>query len=374
MSTTTSTRRVPRPTPVVRRAVVRDLTARQAAEPIDVEFDVRTAYDFLVSLVLEEEPELLPEDAEWLAAARASLSDGVRRELARMFRDSETHHMGLGAALIPLVVADPGVRTAADVVALAGRIGAAEIVGASCEIGAHDRAVSLATGALGGDAGAHDELVAICPEKSRPALERLLSDPEGELRSIRRVLRAWSERFVAIEPRVARMLERDVASRRGDAAGAPGAPVADLVEHVTGGVRFTPETGITRVILAPSYFARPCNYLFGERDWRMYCYPLADAALDGDPSALPGATIRLFKALGDETRLRILRSLGDGDLYLTEIAERMALSKPTVRHHMILLRAAGLVTVTETGGLTYYSLRRDRIADATPDLQRLLGA
>jgi len=377
----TGTRRHPesRTAPVVRRAAVRDLSTRTAAEPVTIEFDVRTAYEFLVSLVIQEDPELLPEDAAWLAASRESLSDALRRDLGRTFGDPESGEAGVSLALMPLIVADRTVRTAADVVALAGRLVAEDlVVGATCEMNDHthdesdhERARVLASKALAGDADARDELVGSWPDKARPTLLRLLEDPDGELRSLRRVLRAWAERFVTIESRVARMLERDEAARRAEATDLP---VADVVERVTGGVRFVPESGVTRVILAPSYFARPYNYLFGEQGWRMYCYPLVDAALDGDPSALPSATLRLFKALGDETRLRILRSLGDGDLYLTEIADRMALSKPTVRHHMLLLRAAGLVTVTETGGLTYYSLRRDRIADATPDLQRLLGA
>ena len=46
------------------------------------------------------------------------------------------------------------------------------------------------------------------------------------------------------------------------------------------------------------------------------------------------------------------------DHYLTEIASALELSKPTIKHHLALLRAAGLVTLTEEGGLSYYSLRR----------------
>ena len=72
--------------------------------------------------------------------------------------------------------------------------------------------------------------------------------------------------------------------------------------------------------------------------------------------------------------MRIIRFLADGDLHLTEIAERMGLSKPTVKHHLAKLRAAGLLTMTVTGGLTNYSLRRDRVAEAGPDLARYLGA
>jgi DNA-binding transcriptional ArsR family regulator len=147
----------------------------------------------------------------------------------------------------------------------------------------------------------------------------------------------------------------------------------EFVERATGGVRGVAEPATRRLIMAPCYFGRPYNYFFGDRVTKVICYPVSEAAI-GDAGALPTATVRLFKALGDESRLRILRLLSDGDLYLTEIAERMSLSKPTVSHHMVQLRAAGLVSVTETGGLTYYTLRRERLADASVDLQRLLGA
>ena len=73
-----------------------------------------------------------------------------------------------------------------------------------------------------------------------------------------------------------------------------------------------------------------------------------------------------------ETRLRILKLLADRDLYLTEIAQQLELSKPTIKHHLALLRAAGLVTVVEAGSVLYYTLRRDRIEAASADLSRFL--
>ena len=222
-------------------------------------------------------------------------------------------------------------------------------------------AVALAQRVLDGERELRDEAVAAWPDEYRGALGRLLDDPDGEVRALRRVLRAWRERFEPIEARVARMEERDVAGRRADLERLP---LADFVEQATGGVRWVPEPGTRRLYLSPSYFARPYNYVFGGRDWHMFAYPLAESALDGDGGAVPAASVRLFKALGDESRLRILHLLASGDLYLTEIAERMGLSKPTVSHHLALLRAAGLVTITEAGALTYYSLRRDRVADA----------
>ena len=129
-----------------------------------------------------------------------------------------------------------------------------------------------------------------------------------------------------------------------------------------------------RVILAPSYFSRPYNYLLGGDGWRLFGYPIADAVLDGaDPSAPPLAVVRLHRALGDDTRLRMLKLLSSRDWYLTEIAQQLELSKPTIKHHLILLRAAGLVTLTEEGGLSYYSLRRATIKTIGDSLREFLG-
>ena len=44
-----------------------------------------------------------------------------------------------------------------------------------------------------------------------------------------------------------------------------------------------------------------------------------------------------------------------------------------MKHHLALLRAAGLVTVTEAGGLTYYSLRRERLEEGGGELRRYLA-
>ena len=108
-------------------------------------------------------------------------------------------------------------------------------------------------------------------------------------------------------------------------------------------------------------------------DFRFFGYPVSDEALEAaDPLAAPQAVVRLHRALGDETRLRILKLLAGRDLYLTEIAQQLELSKPTIKHHLALLRSAGLVTITESGTVIYYSLRRNRLDDASADIKRFL--
>ena len=127
------------------------------------------------------------------------------------------------------------------------------------------------------------------------------------------------------------------------------------------------------MILAPSYFSRPYNFLMSASDFRLFGYPVSDEALEAvDPLAAPQSVVRLHRALGDETRLQILKLLAGRDLYLTEIAQQLELSKPTIKHHLALLRSAGLVTITESGTVVYYSLRRNRLDDASADIKRFL--
>ena len=69
-------------------------------------------------------------------------------------------------------------------------------------------------------------------------------------------------------------------------------------------------------------------------------------------------TLGLFKALSDDTRLKILRALNEKDMYVELLAERLQLSAPTVSFHMKKLLAAGLVDVRREQYYTMYSLRR----------------
>lgn len=64
----------------------------------------------------------------------------------------------------------------------------------------------------------------------------------------------------------------------------------------------------------------------------------------------------LFKALNDPTRRQILDLLRESDLNAGEIAERFDMSKPSISHHLDLLRQAGLVESVKQGQFIMYSL------------------
>lgn len=64
----------------------------------------------------------------------------------------------------------------------------------------------------------------------------------------------------------------------------------------------------------------------------------------------------LLKALNDPTRREILELLKDKDLTAGEIADKFSISKPSISHHLDLLRQAGLVVSVKEGQYIYYSL------------------
>lgn len=65
---------------------------------------------------------------------------------------------------------------------------------------------------------------------------------------------------------------------------------------------------------------------------------------------------RLFKALNDATRREILELLKDKDLNAGDIAQHFSISKPSISHHLDLLKQAGLVTSHKEGQFVTYSI------------------
>ena len=71
----------------------------------------------------------------------------------------------------------------------------------------------------------------------------------------------------------------------------------------------------------------------------------------------------LFKALNDPTRRQILDLLRVSDLNAGDIAERFEMSKPSISHHLDLLRQAGLVESVKQGQFITYSLNTTVLDD-----------
>ena len=71
----------------------------------------------------------------------------------------------------------------------------------------------------------------------------------------------------------------------------------------------------------------------------------------------------LFKALNDPTRRAILDLLRDRDLTAGEIADHFAISKPSISHHLDVLKRAELVRSEREGQFLRYALNSTVLED-----------
>ena len=71
----------------------------------------------------------------------------------------------------------------------------------------------------------------------------------------------------------------------------------------------------------------------------------------------------LFKALNDETRRKMVELLKEKDMNAGEIAERFNISKPSISHHLDILKRAGLITSEKNGQFVEYSLNTSILED-----------
>ena len=83
---------------------------------------------------------------------------------------------------------------------------------------------------------------------------------------------------------------------------------------------------------------------------------------------------QLFRALGDETRLRILALLSHGELCVCHLETALDLSQPNVSRQLGVLRAAGVVDSRRDGTWVYYSISEQSHALVESQLETLTKA
>src|SRR4030095_7807674 len=74
-------------------------------------------------------------------------------------------------------------------------------------------------------------------------------------------------------------------------------------------------------------------------------------------------TARLFHALSDETRLRVLELLRDGERCVCDLSEAVGAQQSRLSFHLRTLKEAGLVSDRRQGRWIYYAVRPEALGE-----------
>lgn len=110
------------------------------------------------------------------------------------------------------------------------------------------------------------------------------------------------------------------------------------------------------------------------QDLRACCSATDGGAFD---AAAAVRLARLFKALADPTRVRLLSMVAageNGEACVCDLTSPVGLSQPTVSHHMKQLADAGLVTREQRGRWAYYRVAEEALDAVTQSLASVIAA
>jgi DNA-binding transcriptional ArsR family regulator len=150
---------------------------------------------------------------------------------------------------------------------------------------------------------------------------------------------------------------------------------AELLEKLASGVHFGDLEALHRLALAPSFWASPLVFFQRIQPGLLLvlfnCRAAESSLVPGE--AVPQHLVNSLKALGDPTRLRILRYLNDAPQTPSQLARLLRLRAPTVVHHLTALRLAGLVEITvQPEAERCYSIRADGLSGLLDGVQNYL--
>jgi len=346
-----------------------DLTSKNVG--LAVRVDPSPAYDLLAALFVAEnwDPDRGFEiDRKWVQSSRSALDAELRRDL-RLF----AHERGFLIGLISFLAGRTG-ATIPEFLKLVATASPRDVVERilTAPRAARPAASLLREVLRTRRESAVREFLAAYPEEYESARVReIVTSPPGEVQQrLLRLLRGfYGTVYRQDEARVGTLLRADAEAK---VALAAQLPPGELIERATGGIAVGPDGEISQVILAPSFFFRPYNLISEYPGVRLFIYPVD--LTPGDAVSPVRELARVCKALGDETRLRILQMLAEREMYLQEIANRLGVTHVTAIHHLAQLRAAHLVRAVERGGLKFFQLRPESAAQIGERLADLVAA
>jgi len=84
--------------------------------------------------------------------------------------------------------------------------------------------------------------------------------------------------------------------------------------------------------------------------------------------------VRVFKALSDETRLRMMNLLSEGELCVCQIMQALDISQSRASRNLGILREAGLLNDRRDGQWVHCSINKEGVTDYAPLLELLISS
>jgi len=185
-----------------------------------------------------------------------------------------------------------------------------------------------------------------------------LYDRPAELRErlLTLISRFYRGHYESEMPRRLPALERSVARHRVE----PSSDAEAVARRLTGRQKSCLEAGCAgryeRHVFAPSIDMGVYNSCAIVGDVHGLFYPLEPEFAGTTGDAEETRLARLYKALGDEQRLRILRMLRDREMYAQEIVETTGLHQSVVSRHLSFMKAVGLLQARRQNNMKFFSL------------------
>jgi DNA-binding transcriptional ArsR family regulator len=332
------------------------------------------AYELVLGLRMlvdhDEDPDSYSVGPAWFAETRAALGPEA---LDAIERYSGGHEILFGY-LLALAADTPAPHDAGSFVATVERTSARDLrrllLGHRLETYRGEISRETIAAAADGDDAATAQLLDGSADWQRAAYEHVLSLDGDEAKALlETACRGWHDAVLEPDEQATRRVLRH--SARAARSLTERLAPEDAVDTLTRGIRYAPEAGIRRILLVPHAVSRPWSIFTETHGTKIVCYGVAETHVTGD--APPDPLVAAYKALGDETRLRILRRLADGPASLHELTEILGLAKSTVHGHLLVLRTGGLV-VADVSKRTGYRLRRETLAESAALLDTYLHA
>lgn len=123
------------------------------------------------------------------------------------------------------------------------------------------------------------------------------------------------------------------------------------------------------LVLVPSCYAWPHVRVNCDTPWPLgLVFPASSVVRESRPRIPPEQLVSVLRALGEDTRLRVLRLIAERPRSTQELAPLLGISEAALSKHLRVLAAAGLVQGRREGYYVLYRLLPARLAGVAPSL------